>query len=259
MMNLADEWNSSIKQSSYLKILNDKGISNDDFWKQLNYYDELMLYSRYPGKIMDRISFFLSSNDIVLDIGAGTGAFTIPLSKIANKIIALDPSSHQLKILKDKAKIAKCENILYMENEWKNVSKDEIGKVDYSLAAYSFFEDDICSFLEKSISVASKGIFLVFREGMGDPLREYIYNTKNSVDFLHLYNILYEMGYIFNVELFTSDYQFPLPFVYRSYPHTNKTEDEIFNYLKNNNRLIKKSDSYEVFCQRKDALLYLIK
>ena len=258
-MNWSEEWNSSIKQSSYLKILNDNGISNDDFWKQLDYYDEFMAHSRYPGKIMDRISFFLSSNDTVLDIGAGTGAFTIPLSKITNKIMALDPSPHQLKILKDKAKIAKCENILYLEKEWKNVSKDQLGKVDYSLAAYSFFEDDICSFLEKSISVASKGIFLVFRAGRGDPLREYVYDTKNSVDFLHLYNILSEMGYLFNVEIFTSDYTLPLNFVYRSYPYTNKTEGEIFNYLSNNDRLVKQNSSYEVLCQRKDALLYLIK
>lgn len=258
-MNWSDEWNSSIKQSSYLKILNEKGISNDDFWKQLDYYEEFMAHSRYPGKIMDRISFFLSSKDTVLDIGAGTGAFTIPISRIVNKIIALDSSPHQLKILKDKAKIAKCENILYLENEWKNVSIDQLGKVDYSLASYSFFEDDILSFLEKSISVASKGIFLVFRAGRGDPLREYAYDTKNSVDFLHLYNILSEMGYLFNVEIFTSDYILPLNFVYRSYPFTNKTEDEIFNYLSNNNRLVKQNDSHGVLCQRKDALLYLIK
>jgi SAM-dependent methyltransferase len=194
-----------------------------------------------------------------LDIGAGTGAFTLPLSELSNKIVALDPSSHQLKILKDKAKIAKRGNILYLEKEWKNVTKEEIGEIDYSLAAYSFFEDDICTFLEKAISISSKGIFLVFRAGSGDPLREFVYKTKNSVDFLHLYNILYEMGYIFNVETFTSEYKLPLSFVYRSYPYTNKTEDEIFDYLKNNGRIINESNSYEVLCQRKDALLYLIK
>ncbi len=258
-MNWSEEWNSSIKQSSYLRILNEKGMSNNEYWEQLDYYDEFMKYSRYPDKILDRISIFVSPKDIVLDIGAGTGAFAIPLSKISNKLIALDPSSHQLKILKDKAKTAKCDNILYLEKEWKNVSKDEIGHVDYSLAAYSFFEDDICSFLEKSISIASKGIFLVFRSGRGDPLREYVYDRQNSVDFLHLYNILSEMGYLFNVEIFNLEYKLPLSFVYRSYPYTNKTEDEIFNYLKENNRLIKKQDSFEVLCQRKDALLYLIK
>ncbi|NPV51371.1 MAG: methyltransferase domain-containing protein [Candidatus Methanofastidiosum sp.] len=258
-MNWSEEWNSSIKQSSYLKILNEKGISNNDFWEQLSYYDEFMAYSRYPGKILERISFFLSSKDTILDIGAGTGAFTIPLSELSNKILALDPSPHQLKILKDKAKTAKRNNILYLEKEWKDASKEELSGIDYSIAAYSFFEDDICSFLEKAISVSSKGIFFVFRAGRGDPLREFVYDTKNSVDFLHLYNILYEMGYIFNVEIFTSEYILPLSFVYRSYPYTNKTEDEIFNYLKNNGRITNESNSYQVLCQRKDALLYLIK
>ena len=37
---------------------------------------------------------------------------------------------------------------------------------------------------------------------------------KNSVDYLHLYNILSEMGYMFNVEIFNFDYKLPLPFVY---------------------------------------------
>jgi len=258
-MNWSEEWNSSIKESSYLKILNEKGISNNDFWKNLDYYDELMKYSGYPGKILDRISTFIFPEDILLDIGSGAGAFALPLSKISNKLIALDPSPYQLSILKSKAEADKCDNILYIGKEWKNVSKYEIGHVDYSLAAYSFFEDDIYSFLEKLIYVATKGIFLVFRAGRGDPLREYVYNNKNSVDFLHLYNILSEMGYIFNVEIFTSDYKLPLPFVYRSYPYSIKTEDEIFNYLNENNRLIKKQNFYEVLCQRKDALLYLIK
>lgn len=258
-MNLVDEWNSSIKQSSYLKILKDKDISNDEFWKTLDYYDELMTYSGYPGKIVDRISFFLSSKDTLLDIGAGTGAFSIPLSKSVNKIIAVDPSSHQLNILKQKAQNNQCENISYVEKEWKNVSKEEIGNIDYALASYSFFEDDICSFLEKSISVASKGIFFVFRAGMGDPLREFVYDTKNSLDYGCLYNILREMGYFFNVEIFKSDYKLPLSFVYRSYPFTNKTKDEIFDYLKNNNRLTKESVNYKVSFQRFDALLYLIK
>jgi len=258
-MNWSEEWNSSIKQSSYLKILNEEGISNNDFWKKLDYYEELMIYSRYPGKILERISFFLSSEDTILDIGAGTGAFTLPLSELSNKIVALDPSPHQLKILKNKAKMAKRDNVLYLEKEWKDVSKDELSGIDYSIAAYSFFEDDICSFLEKAISVASKGIFFIFRAGRGDPLREFVYGTKNSVDFLHLYNILYEMGYIFNAEIFISEYKLPLSFVYRSYPYTKKKEDEIFDYLKNNGRLIKESNSYQVLCKRNDALLYLIK
>jgi hypothetical protein len=80
-MNWAEEWNSSIKQSSYLKILNDKGISNNDFWKQLDYYDQLMSYSRYPGKIIDRISFFLSLKDNLLDIGAEQVLLLYPFLK----------------------------------------------------------------------------------------------------------------------------------------------------------------------------------
>lgn len=258
-MNWSEEWNSSIKESSYLRILNEKGISNNDFWKNLDYYDELMKYSGYPGKVLDRISTFIFSDDVLLDVGSGTGALALPLSKKANKLIALDPSSYQLNILKSKAEADKCDNIVYIEKEWKKVSEDEIGHVDYSLAAYSFFEDDICPFLEKLIHMAKKGVFLVFRAGRGDLLREYAYNKKNSVDYLHLYNILSEMGYMFNVEIFNFDYKLPLPFVYRLYPYSIKTEDEIFNYLDENNRLVKKQNSYEVLCQRKDALLYLIK
>ena len=149
-----------------------------DFVTRTSYeiYDQILMYSGYPGEILAKISSFISPGATLLDIGAGTGAFAIPLSRKTSRTIAIDPSEYQLQILSEKARQEGLINIVTINREWKDVLPSEINAVgvsdvdisrehaskshnsavDYSLAAYSLFDEDIEHFLTKMIDVTKR-------------------------------------------------------------------------------------------------------
>jgi 2-polyprenyl-3-methyl-5-hydroxy-6-metoxy-1,4-benzoquinol methylase len=134
MSRWTEQWRDFVRRASYVHNLTEEKISNDQFWRSYGIYDQVLMHSGYPGEILSKISSFISPEATFLDIGAGTGAFAIPLSRKTSRTIAVDPSEYQLQILSEKARQDGLTNIFTIEKEWKDV---DISAVDYSLAAYS--------------------------------------------------------------------------------------------------------------------------
>jgi len=265
MSHWADVWREFVRNTSYMHILKDEGISNDEFWKAYGTYDEMLRYSGYPGEILRRVSSFIPSGSIFLDIGAGTGAFTIPISRKTRRTVAVDPSPHQIAVLLEKARSEGLQNITTVIKPWSNVEIEELALqenpdgIDYSLAAYSLFDEDIEPFLQKMIDVSGRGTFIVFRAGEFDPIGEFAYGKRCSADYSCLCHILSDMGYQFNVEIFKRDYLLPVSCVLKQYRFSKRTPSELLGYLEESGRLINKDDSSWAFFSNMDALLYLAK
>jgi tRNA1(Val) A37 N6-methylase TrmN6 len=65
-----------------------KGITSEQFWDGYKMADKNEEYDRlagYPGLILDRMLRFAGPDSSVLDIGAGAGAYAIPLAKSARR------------------------------------------------------------------------------------------------------------------------------------------------------------------------------
>ena len=254
-----DQWRSFIKETSYKHILTDKGISNDWFWQSYQVYDEVMRFSGYPGEIPSRISSFIRPDEVLLDIGAGTGAFAIPLARVTKKVIAVDPSLYHQSLLAEKARKERLTNIVQIAKEWMEITPSEIGAVDHVLAAYSLFDEEIEAFLKKMIDISSKEVFMVFRAEKPDPLNEFAYGPRLSADYQLLHHILEDMGYSFRVEIFDRSYALPMDLVMKQYRFSNKSREDLEGFLRDEKRLIEKDDgSYATFCS-KDALLHMIR
>ncbi len=279
MKRWTDQWRDFVREASYVHNLKVEKISNDQFWRSYGIYDQVQMHSGYPGEILTKISSFISPGATLLDIGAGTGAFSIPLSRIASRIVAVDPSAYQLQILMDKARREGLTNIFTIEKEWKDVldseilevaiqegdisgddvQEGEIQTVDYSLAAYSLFEEGIENFLTKMIKVSKKGSFIVFRANVPDLLNEFAYGPRPSADYLCLYHILKEMGHQFDVILFPRDYCLPIDLVFKQYRFSKRRPEELLGHLSREGRLQERSDGKWAAFSARDALLYLIR
>ncbi len=274
-----DQWKDFVTRTSYLQTLAEEKISNDQFWRSYGIYDQALMYSGYPGEILAKISSIISPGATLLDIGAGTGAFAIPLSRKTSRTIAIDPSEYQLQILSLKARQEGLTNITTIKKGWKDVLPSEISAavvsdvdisrepasksdnyaVDYSLAAYSLFDEDIEHFLTKMIDATKKGVFIVFRANGIDSLSEFAYGPKPYADHNCLYHILSDLGYRFDVMLFPRNYSLPMDIVFQQYRFSKKSHVELLGHLSREDRLQEKEDGIWASFQTTDALLYLIR
>jgi SAM-dependent methyltransferase len=281
-----DQWKDFVTRSSYLQTLAEEKISNDQFWRSYGIYDQALMYSGYPGEILAKISSFISPGETLLDIGAGTGAFAIPLSRKTSRTIAVDPSEYQLQILSEKARREGLKNIVTIKKEWKYVLPSEISAasvsgvaisggdisgeriprsdidipaVDYSLAAYSLFDEDIEQFLTKMIDVTRRGVFIVFRAEGIDPLNKFAYGPRPFADYTCLHHILNDLGYQFDVMLFPRKYSLPMNLVFQQHRFCKMGGEELLGYLSREGRLEERADGKWASFQTADALLYLIR
>jgi SAM-dependent methyltransferase len=260
MSQWTDQWKDFVRKTSYKNSLAEKNISNDEFWRSYGIYDQVLMLSGYPGELLAKISSFIEPETTLLDIGAGTGAFAIPLSKITSKTIAIDPSQYQLQILLEKAREEGLTNITTIEKEWEDVEPSEIAcSIDYALAAYSLFDEDIESFLHRMINIARKGIFIVFRANGSDTLNEFAFGPRPYADYICLMQILKDMGYLFEDMLFTRNYSLPIDLVFQQYRFCKKSKDELLGHLNKEGKLQERDDGVWAKFQATDALLHMIR
>lgn len=261
-----DLWREFIRETSYVHILKEHRLSNDEFWRSYEIYDQVLKLSGYPGEILAKISSFIPPGSTLLDIGAGTGSFAVPLSRKTSRTVAVDPSQYQLQILMEKAKKEGLTNIIPLQKEWKDVKFAEICELnnllsdspgfDYTLAAYSMFDENIENFLSKMIDVSRKGIFIVFRADSPDPLNEFASGPKPKADYICLREILKDMGYNFHEMQFSRDYSIPLELVFKIYRFSWRSREEIAEHLRSTGRIQRRQDGEWAAFSARDALLY---
>ena len=61
--------------------------------------------------VIGRLSSFVKKSDTVLEIGSGTGLYTLELARLAKEVVAVDVSDRMLGILKSKAQVEHLANI----------------------------------------------------------------------------------------------------------------------------------------------------
>ncbi|MGD6852046.1 MAG: class I SAM-dependent methyltransferase [Candidatus Bathyarchaeia archaeon] len=148
----------------------------------------------------------LSSEDRVLDVGAGTGRMTLPMAKRAKQVTALESSQKMLAILRENAQKQHIHNIGYINESLEQLNVNN--SYDWVVASFSLFMYNIESALAKMNGLASRGVYLFLSASpwMDIELQKAVNEGLNVwSDFIFIYNILYDNGIPANVEIW--DYQ----------------------------------------------------
>jgi SAM-dependent methyltransferase len=150
----------------------------------------------------------LDANFTVLDIGAGPGTFTIPLSFRVREVWALEPAGEMLKILKRRSRQAGAKNITSMHGPWEQidaVQKGWLGRFDLVFASMSPGISDPEA-LEKMNRASRKFCYM---SGWSGPLWGRWGKAKSELwlqifqedlgdfpsDILYAFGLLYALGY----------------------------------------------------------------
>jgi len=146
----------------------------------------------------------LKPGETVLDIGAGTGRWTVPLAKKASQVTAVEPSAAMLDILKENAKEVGLTNVEIIQSTWEAA---RVTPHDIAVCAHAMYQTpDIVAFARQMEANAARRCYLAIRlipvDGVMAELSRKIYgNLNDSPNFIVGYNTLYLAGIYTNVLL----------------------------------------------------------
>lgn len=265
MLNWSDEWKKFRESSSWSQELMNKGITSEEYWDNYKFGDRNEEYNRlagYPGLLIDRMLRLVSSDSSVLDIGAGAGAYAIPLAKEARKVTVVEPSKGQIARMMRLADREGLENIEIINKRWQDVGQAELESYNLVNAAYCFHMPEIGEALQKMLDVTKGSLFLVslVDHGFADVYENVFGQKKSGSEYIYLYNMLHQMGYTANVEIMTRIYQIPLEMqmeiLRSSYDFTRGLEQRLMDYLAATGRLVNRDNGVWVKRRYKDGMIW---
>lgn len=74
-------------------------FNEDSFTHQ---YEKRLSREGYPGNLLNIVLDEVEGYETIIDVGAGTGFFSIPLARNGHNVIAIEPSHKMAKLFKDK-------------------------------------------------------------------------------------------------------------------------------------------------------------
>jgi hypothetical protein len=265
MIDWAAEWTRHRESSPWVQKLKERGISSEDFWDSYKYADSSEEYdglTGYPGLVLVKMLRFLNEESTVLDIGAGAGAYSIPLASVAKSVTVVEPSKGQIARLQKRAKKNGLENIQVINKRWQDVERSELERYDLVNAAYCFHIPEIVPALQKMMDVTSGALSLVTLADHGfKDVYEGIFNEhEEEPEYIYLYNALLQMGYLSDVEILRRRYQLPLEMqleiLKSSYDFTPELEERLMAHLAETKRLVKRESGLWVQRRYKDAMIW---
>jgi len=152
--------------------------------------------------LLDFVLGRIGSEDTVLDIGAGTGRWSIPIAHIAKDVMALEPSKDMLKTLRENVDAAQLNNIQIKPCLWE---KAEVDPHDIVVCAHAMYlSADFSFFIQKMEQCSRKTCYLALRlppyDGIISELSYAIYGCRHdSPNAIVAYNALYSIGIYVNI------------------------------------------------------------
>ncbi|SDU07162.1 class I SAM-dependent methyltransferase [Desulfobacula phenolica] len=177
-----------------------KEYAEDDFWKHKARHFDKMVDERWekPDSSRDFLIQKLKDNPgaTLLDIGAGTGKWSLLVSPYAAKVTALDPSLAMQEILKEKIQKQGINNIDIVTGIWP---EDDVASHDFVLASHSMYGvADFKAFVDKMSATATKACIMLLRAPFADSVmaiasRHVLGQPYDSPNFQVAYNALLGM------------------------------------------------------------------
>ncbi|MEM9954837.1 MAG: class I SAM-dependent methyltransferase [Chloroflexota bacterium] len=238
-------------------------IDEIDFWHNYaeGYDTQNEQHPESYQETLNLIQSHLRCDDTVLDVGAGSGRFTLPIASYVQSVTALDLSPHMLELLQNKAKANDIKNIYTVQCNWEDAV---IQQHDVVLAAWSLYRQrDMLRSLQKLINSTRRTLIIVDGDYAprpdNDPPHEFIKNEIWGVDDPGICNYLYFAGMLrqcrvrADIHVVREKIHYSAPDVdtlaHHFVPH-NANEQDTRTFIQKFEPYIKQaSDSYHYTCQ----------
>lgn len=178
-------------------------VDRRDFWdRRAQEFSAYAANTGYPLEFMRILQPRMKWT--VLDMACGGGTITIPLAAKVKSITAVDFSKRMLDIVDWRCQMGGIDNVKTLHGRWEDDwDRLDIGVYDVAIASRSLIGDDVKSLIDKLNQAARKAVFISVAVGAG-PFDKALFESTGRTfnmgqDYIHYYNLLYEMGIKANV------------------------------------------------------------
>lgn len=186
----------------------DREESDEEMWQRSAYwYDTWVQQNDYVELILPRLLQRVGSTARVLEIGPGSGAFTLPLASNVEEIVAFEPSSAMQQILAQNLTKAGIANVRLVPSRFEDELIEVDRSFDLALASHSLYNmKSINAVIQRLVRLA-RYVFILM--GSGEQRKRYRRlhrrftgkDRLSSPHFQHFYAVLLEMGIYADVEI----------------------------------------------------------
>ena len=133
-----------------------------EYWNQYVYwYESWLAKSPYKQLVWQRLAPLLAGETSFLDIGAGTGVFSLAAAQIVPNVCCVEFAPNMRQRIHDQA-VSQKKHIICLAMDWEQVVPERLDQYDVVLAAHSFYQmRDIYAAFRKMLSVTGKKLMIV--------------------------------------------------------------------------------------------------
>jgi SAM-dependent methyltransferase len=185
------------------------GRTSADFWdRRARGFHRATRNTIASDPLFQQLQYVVTPQTSVLDVGAGTGRFTLALASQAQHIIAVEPNATMLDYLRRDAAEQDFRNISYVQTTWQDAPDDL--HADIVICSHVLYPiRDIVPFLTKLQAATRRTCYIYMRITQMDSLTAHLWQHFHGDErhlqpgCIHALDILYEMGIYANVEIIT--------------------------------------------------------
>lgn len=164
--------------------------------------------SAFEGQLA-ALEAIVRPTDTLLDVGAGTGRFAVPLARQVRSVTALDHSAAMLKVLRDRLEAERATNVIVVEEPWESANTPALAEqFDVVLAAWSLYRmPDILTAINKLVAATRRTLVILGSAGNSirhDTLQRQIWghlDSNNTPLNIYFHGVLWQAGYLAEMRL----------------------------------------------------------
>jgi len=193
----------------------DRMESAETLWERLaTWYDLWSAHNDYVERVLPRLLELAGPAERILEIGPGTGAFTLPLARSAAELVVIEPSSNMCAALRKNLAQAGASNVTIIQQRAEDAVNEVAGQFDLALASHSLYDvRALATLIERLLRLAQHTVILM---GTGDR-RDWYQSLHRrlkggerqpSPHFGDFYPVLLERGIYADVEILPTSYNY---------------------------------------------------
>lgn len=193
----------------------DRAENEEKFWEHFAaWYENWVRHNDYVALVLPRLAACVNKQSRVLEIGPGSGAFTIPLARAVKQVVAFEPSASMRQVLMQKLDEAWLTNVRLVPRKIEEGLAEREGEFDLAFAAHSLYNvEPIDAVMRDLLRVARRLVILMGTGREVDWQRALFLQFRSKPrtlppSFREFYPVLMEMDIYADVEILPTSYNY---------------------------------------------------